>query len=136
MLNKFWSPGAGGSNAAKSITVDLFGDEYIEPSKGKSHKRGSTTSQTDSGRSKRSRSNGFDDAKTEHSCVRSTGTEVVSADGDDYSLDACQDALLELGDIPPVQYIRALTLFKDKEWRRFFMSTPFHMRLAMILALQ
>ncbi|KAL7161922.1 hypothetical protein ACSBR2_042410 [Camellia fascicularis] len=64
MLNKFWSPGAGGSNTAEPITVDLFGDEYIKPSKGKSHKRGPTTSQTDSGHSKRSRSSGFDDVCT------------------------------------------------------------------------
>ncbi|KAL7238925.1 hypothetical protein ACSBR2_004926 [Camellia fascicularis] len=130
MLNKFWSPRAGGSNAAEPITVDLFGDEYMEPSKDKSHKRGPTNSQTNSGHSKRSRSSHFDDvcaafttyvqAKTEHSCARSTDTEAVSAGGDNYFLDACQDTLLELGDITAVQYVRALTLFKDKEWRRFF----------------
>ncbi|CAL5340111.1 unnamed protein product [Camellia sinensis] len=108
----------------------------MEPSKGKWHKRAPTNNQTDSGRSKRSRSSGFDDVctafttyvqvKTEHSHDRSTDTEAVSVGGDDYSLDACQDALLELGDIPPVQYIRALTLFKDKEWRRFFVySCPY-----------
>ncbi|XP_028087441.1 uncharacterized protein LOC114288154 [Camellia sinensis] len=57
-------------------------------------------------------------AKTGHSRARENETEAVSAGGDDYSLDACQDALLELGNIPPLQYIRALTLFKDKEWRR------------------
>ncbi|XP_028119487.1 uncharacterized protein LOC114316977 [Camellia sinensis] len=100
MLNIFWNPNVcgsnvGGSNATEAIPVDLFGDKYMDPAKGKSHKRGPTTNQTDSGRSKKSRSS-----------------------GDDYSLDACQDALLELRDIPPVQYIRALTLFKDKEWRR------------------
>ncbi|XP_028120775.1 uncharacterized protein LOC114318116 [Camellia sinensis] len=127
MLNKFWSLGAGGSNAAESIVVNIFGDKYIEPSKGKSHKRGPTNSQTDSGRSKRSRSSGFDDvcvvfttyvqAKMEHSRARSIDTEVVNAGGDEYSLDACQVALLKLGDIPSVQYIRALTLFKNKEWR-------------------
>ncbi|KAF5932292.1 hypothetical protein HYC85_028463 [Camellia sinensis] len=151
MLNKFWNPdvggsNAGGSNAAEAIPVDLYGDEYMDPAKGKSHKRGPTTSQTDSGRSKKSRSSGFDDvcaaftsyvqAKTGHSRARENETEAVSAGGDDYSLDACQDALLELGDIPPVQYIKALTLFKDKEWRRFFMRTPTHLRLPMILALQ
>ncbi|XP_028125338.1 uncharacterized protein LOC114322265 [Camellia sinensis] len=133
MLNKFWNPdvdgsNAGGSNATEAILVDLFEDEYIDPAKGKSHKRGPTTSQTDSGRSKKSRSSGFDDvciaftsyvqAKTGHSRARENETEAVSAGGDDYSLDACQDALLELGDIPPLQYVRALTLFKDKEWRR------------------
>ncbi|KAL7256835.1 hypothetical protein ACSBR1_010720 [Camellia fascicularis] len=125
MLNKFWSPGAGRSNAAEPIAVDLFGDEYIEPSKGKSHKRGPKHSQTISDCSKRSQPSGFDDvyaalityvqAKMEHSHTRSTNIEAVSADGDDCSLDAWQDALLELGDIPPVQYIKALTLFKDKE---------------------
>ena len=108
--------------------------------------RGPATSQTDSGRSKKSRSSGFDDvcaaftsyvqANTGHSCARENKTESVSAGGDDYSLDACQDALLERGDIPPLQYVRELTLFKDKEWRRFFMRTPTHLRLAMILALQ
>ncbi|XP_028106170.1 uncharacterized protein LOC114305293 [Camellia sinensis] len=133
MLNKFWNADAGGSNtgesnAAEAIPVDLFEDEYIDPAKGKSHKRGPATSQTDSGRSKKSRSSGFDDvcaaftsyvqAKTGHSRARENETEAVSAGGDDYSLDACQDALLELGDIPPLQYVRALTLFKDKEWRR------------------
>ncbi|XP_028103956.1 uncharacterized protein LOC114303005 [Camellia sinensis] len=133
MLNKFWNPdvggsNAGGSNAAEAISVDLFGDEYMDPAKGKSHKRGPTTNQTDSGRSKKSRSSGFDDvcaaftsyvqAKTGHSRARENEAEAVRAGGDDYSLDACQDALLELGDIPPVQYIKALTLFKDKEWRR------------------
>ncbi|CAL5323738.1 unnamed protein product [Camellia sinensis] len=66
MLNKFWNPdvggsNAGGSNAAEAIPVDLYGDEYMDPAKGKSHKRGPTTSQTDSGRSKKSRSSGFDD---------------------------------------------------------------------------
>ncbi|GMQ01398.1 hypothetical protein CsSME_00048049 [Camellia sinensis var. sinensis] len=146
MPNKFWSLGASGSNAAEPITVDLFGDEYIEPSKDKSHKRGPTTSQTDSGRSKRSRSSGFDDvciafttyvhAKIKHSRAQLTDTVAVSAGGDNYSLDACQDAMLEHGDIPPVQYIKALTLFKDKEWRKFFMRTPAYMRLAMILVLQ
>ena len=74
-------------------------------------------------------------AKTGHSRARENETEAVSAGGDDYSLDACQDALLVLGDIPPLQYVRALTLFKDKEWRRFFMLTPIQLRLAMILAL-
>ncbi|XP_028062795.1 uncharacterized protein LOC114266097 [Camellia sinensis] len=128
MLNKFWNPEVGGSNAAEAIPVDLFGDEYIDLGKGKSHKWGPTSSQTDSGRSKKSRSSGFDDvcaaftsyikAKTEHSRARENETEAVSAGGDEYSLDACQDALLELGDIPPVQYVRAPTLFKDKEWRR------------------
>ncbi|XP_028084785.1 uncharacterized protein LOC114285893 [Camellia sinensis] len=44
MFNRFWSPGAGGSNVAELSTVDLFGDEYIEPSKGKSHKKGPTNS--------------------------------------------------------------------------------------------
>ena len=146
MLNKFWNPDVGKSNAAKAVPVDLFGDEYMDPTKGKSHKRGPTTSQTDSGRSKKSRSSEFDDvcaaftsyvqAKTGHSHARENETEAVSAGGDDYSLDACQDALLELWDIPPLQYVRALTLFKDKEWRRFFMHTPTHLRLAMILALQ
>ena len=53
MLNKFWSLGVGGSNAAKPIAVDSFGDEYMEPSKGKIHKRGPTNSQIDSGHSKR-----------------------------------------------------------------------------------
>ena len=77
MLNKFWSSEAGGSNAAKVIPVDLFGDEYMEPAKGKSHKRGPTSSRIGSGRSKKSRSSGFDDvcvaftsyiqAKTGHS---------------------------------------------------------------------
>ncbi|XP_028110097.1 uncharacterized protein LOC114308664 [Camellia sinensis] len=124
MLNKFWNPdvsgsNAGGSNAAKAIPVDLFRDEYMDPAKGKSHKRGPATSQTD-----------------RHSRARENETEAVSAGGDDYSLDACQDALLELGDIPPLQYVRALTLFKDKERRRLFMRTPTHLRLAMILALQ
>ncbi|KAI8001823.1 hypothetical protein LOK49_LG09G02656 [Camellia lanceoleosa] len=151
ILNKFWNPdvdgsNAGGNNAVEAIPVDLFGDEYMDPAKGKSHKRGPTTSQTNSGPSKKSRSSGFDDvcaaftsyvqAKTGHSRARENETEAVSAGGDDYSLDACQDALLELGDILPVQYIRALTLFKDKEWRRFFMRTPTHLRLPMILALQ
>ncbi|KAL7200810.1 hypothetical protein ACSBR1_032685 [Camellia fascicularis] len=146
MLNKFWNPEVGGSNAAEAIPIDLFGDEYMDPAKGKSHKRGPTSSQIDSGCSKKSRSSGFDDvctaftsyvqAKTEHSRARENETEAVSAGGDEYSLDACQDALLELGDIPLVQYVRALTLFKDKEWRRFFMRAPTHMRLAMILALQ
>ncbi|XP_028092971.1 uncharacterized protein LOC114293138 [Camellia sinensis] len=89
MLNKFWNAdtggsNAGGSNAVEAIPVDLFGDKYMDPAKGKSHKRGPATSQTDSGRSKKSRS----------------------------------IALLELGDIPPLQYVRALTLFKDKKWRR------------------
>ena len=117
MLNKFWNAdaggsNAGGSNAAEAIPVDLFGDEYIDPAKGKSHKRGPATSQTDSGRSKKSRSSGFDDvcaaftsyvqAKTEHSRARENETEAVSAGGDDYSLDACQDTLLELRDIPPL----------------------------------
>ncbi|KAL7223428.1 hypothetical protein ACSBR1_024971 [Camellia fascicularis] len=129
ILNKFWSPGAGGSNAAKPIVVDLFGDEYMEPLKGKSYKRGPA-------RLIVVVLKGHGQAKTEHSHARSTDTEAVSAGGDDYSLDACQNALLELGDIPPVQYIRALTLFKDKEWRRFFMRTPAHIRLAMILTLQ
>ncbi|XP_028060847.1 uncharacterized protein LOC114264431 [Camellia sinensis] len=128
ILNKFWSPEAGGSNAAETILVDLFGDEYMDPAKGKSHKRGPTSNQSNNGRFKKSRSSGFNDvcaafttyiqAKIEHSHARSTDTEAVSASGDEYSLDACQDALLELGDIPPIQYIRALTLFKDKEWRR------------------
>lgn len=151
MLNKFWNPDAGGSNvggsnASEAIPVDLFGDEYMDPAKGKSHKRGPATSQTDSGRSKKSRSSAFDDvcatftsyvqAKTGHSRARANETEAVSVGGDDYSLDAYQDALLELGDIPPLQYVRALTLFKDKEWRRFFMRTPTHLCLAMILALQ
>ncbi|XP_028075956.1 uncharacterized protein LOC114278149 [Camellia sinensis] len=100
----------------------------MDPVKGKSHKKGPATSQTDSGHSKKSRSSGFDDvcaaftsyvqAKTGHSRARENETEAVSAGGNDYSLDACQDALLELGDIPPLQYVRALTLFKDKEWRR------------------
>ncbi|THG17112.1 hypothetical protein TEA_008190 [Camellia sinensis var. sinensis] len=104
MLNKFWNPdvggsNAGGSNAAEAIPVDLFGDEYMDPTKGKSHKRGPTTSQTDSGRSKKSRSSGFDDvctvftsyvqANTRHSRARENETEAVSAGGDDYSLDAC-----------------------------------------------
>ncbi|KAL7173737.1 hypothetical protein ACSBR2_033068 [Camellia fascicularis] len=125
MLNKFWNPGVGRSNAAEAIPVDLFGNEYMDPAKGKSHKRGPIRGQTDNGCSKKSRSSGFDDvcaaftfyvqAKTEHSHARSTDTEAVSAGGDEYSLDACQDALLKLGDIPPVQYVRALTLFKDKE---------------------
>ncbi|XP_028099521.1 uncharacterized protein LOC114299051 [Camellia sinensis] len=85
----------------------------MDPAKGKSHKRGPTSSQTDSGRSKKSRSSGFDDvcaaftsyvqAKTEHSRTRSNETEAVSAGGDEYSIDACQDALLELGDIPPAR---------------------------------
>ncbi|XP_028096012.1 uncharacterized protein LOC114295907 [Camellia sinensis] len=133
MLNKYWNPDVGesndgGSNAVEAIPVDLFGDEYMDPAKGKSHERGPTTSQTDSGRSKKSRSSGFDDvcaaftsyvqAKTGHSRAQENETEAISAGGDDYSLDACQDALLELGDIPPLQYVRALTLFKDKEWRR------------------
>ncbi|XP_028084239.1 uncharacterized protein LOC114285401 [Camellia sinensis] len=133
MLNKFWNAdvdgsNAGGSNAAEAIPVDLFRDEYIDPAKGKSHKRGPATRQTDSGRSKKSRSSGFDDvcaaftsyvqAKTGHSRARENETEAVSACGDDYSLDACQDALLELGDIPSLQYVSALTQFKDKEWRR------------------
>ncbi|XP_028086314.1 uncharacterized protein LOC114287237 [Camellia sinensis] len=128
MLNKFWNPEIGGSNAAEAIPVDLFRDEYTDPAKGKSHKRGPTSSQTDSGRSKKSRSSGFDNVcvaytfyvqeKTEHSRALSNDTEVVSACGDEYSLDVCQDALLELGDIPSVQYVKALTLFKDKEWRR------------------
>ncbi|XP_028064759.1 uncharacterized protein LOC114267883 [Camellia sinensis] len=126
VLNKFWYPDVGRSNAAEAIPVDLFGDVHIDPAKGKSHKRGPTTSQTDSGRSKKSRSSGFDDvcatftsyvqAKTKHSRARENETKAVSACGDDYSLDACQDALLELGGIPPLQYVRALTLFKDKEW--------------------
>ncbi|XP_028070068.1 uncharacterized protein LOC114272543 [Camellia sinensis] len=130
MLNKFWSPGVGGSNATEAIAVDLFGDEYMEPLKGKSHKKGPLNSQTNSGRSKRSQSSGFDDvcaafntyiqAKKKQSRARSTDIEAVSAGGDDYSLDACQDALLELGDIPPVQYIRELTLFKDREWAEVF----------------
>ncbi|XP_028099395.1 putative nuclease HARBI1 [Camellia sinensis] len=100
----------------------------MDPAKGKGHKRGPATSQTDSGRSKKSRSSGFDNVcaaftsyvqvKIGHSRTRENETEAVSAGGDDYSLDACQDALLELGDLPPLQYIRALTLFKDKEWRR------------------
>jgi len=146
MLNKFWNPEVSGSNATKAIPVDLFGDEYMDLGKGKSHKRGPTSNQTDSGHSKKSQSSVFDDvcaaftsyiqAKTEHSCARENETEAVSAGGDKYSLDACQDALLELGDIPPIQYVRAPTLFKDKEWRRFFMRTPIHVRLAMILALQ
>ncbi|XP_028065383.1 uncharacterized protein LOC114268403 [Camellia sinensis] len=128
MLNKFWNADAGGSNAAEAIPVDLFGDEYMDPAKGKGHKRGPATSQTDSGRSKKSRSSGFDDvcavftsyvqAKIGHSRAQENKAEAVSAGGDDYSLDACQDALLELGDIPPLQYVRTLTLFKDKEWRR------------------
>ncbi|XP_028079789.1 uncharacterized protein LOC114281508 [Camellia sinensis] len=113
MLNKFWNPNVGGSNTAKAIPGDLFGDEYMDPPKGKSHKRGPAASQTDSGRSKKSRSSGFDDVcaaftsyvqeKTGHSRARENETEAVSAGGDDYSLDACQDALLELGDIPPLQ---------------------------------
>ncbi|KAL7225094.1 hypothetical protein ACSBR1_020407 [Camellia fascicularis] len=146
MLNKFWNPDVGGSNAAEAIPVDLFGDEYMDPAKGKSHKRVPATSQTNSGRSKKSRSSGFDDvcaaftsyvqAKIGHSLARENETEAVSAGGDDYSLDTCQDALLELGDIPPLQYVRALTLYKNKEWRRFFTRTPTHLHLAMILVLQ
>ncbi|XP_028092019.1 uncharacterized protein At2g29880-like [Camellia sinensis] len=112
MLNKFWNPEVGGSNAAEAIPVNLFSDEYMDLEKGKSYKRGPTSSQTDSGRSKKSRSSGFDDvctaftsyvqAKTEHSHTRENETEAVSAGSDKYSLDACQDALLELGDIQPV----------------------------------
>ena len=51
MRNKFWNPEVGGSNAAEAIPVDLFGDECMDLAKGKSHKRGPTSSQTDSGRS-------------------------------------------------------------------------------------
>ena len=66
MLNNFWNTdagrsNAGGSNAVEAIPVDLFGDEYMDPAKGKSYKRGPATSQTDSGRSKKSRSSGVDD---------------------------------------------------------------------------
>ncbi|KAL7193914.1 hypothetical protein ACSBR2_025536 [Camellia fascicularis] len=59
MLNKFWLPGARGNNTADAIPVDLCGDEYMETDKGKIQRRGH--SQSDSGRSKKSRSSGFDD---------------------------------------------------------------------------
>ncbi|KAL7168374.1 hypothetical protein ACSBR2_038752 [Camellia fascicularis] len=61
MLYNFWSSGASGSNAAEAIAVDSFGDEYMESCKGKSQKKGPTNSQANNGRSKRSRSSGFDD---------------------------------------------------------------------------
>ncbi|XP_028108998.1 uncharacterized protein LOC114307790 [Camellia sinensis] len=80
MLNKFWNPDVGGSNAAEAILVeaipvDLFCDEYMD-SKGKSHKRGPTSSHTDSGRSKKSRSSGFDD--TMSSDIENNAMEISS----------------------------------------------------------